>query len=353
MSSSIENNKRNYNLDLLRILACFMVIVIHVAAYLWYDVPYNSFEFKVYNFYDSIVRSAVPLFIMISGVFFLKESKKKNLKSIYKKNIFKLVIIFLIWSLIYFLYNIVVRNNSYDLKSFVEVFISGPFHFWYIPTIIGLYVISPILSKITKCADRKTFKYLFIIFMFSCICKTISSLSFLPYIKYINMILSKLPIDIICQFYSYFLLGYFLYNFDISDKQEKRFYILGIISVFCCMILTYITSKYNNVNTISFYNEFSIFTFFEAVALFLFFKNKSFISEKIYSDRITKIANCTLGIYLIHIIVMYTLFDFNIIRITDFNPILSIPMISCLIFLICLVIVYLIKKIKGVGKIVF
>lgn len=353
MDNVVKNNSRNYNLDLLRILASFMVIVIHVAAYLWYDVSYNSFSFKVYNFYDSIVRSAVPIFIMISGVFFLSSKKQENIEKIFRKNIFKLVVIYLIWSLIYSLYNIVIRNYSFSLKDIVVSLISGPFHFWYIPTIIGLYLISPVLSKITIHADKKTFKYFFLIFMLGCIVKTISNCSFLPYISYINMIISKLPIDIVCQFYSYFILGYFLYNYEISKKYEKRLYILGIVSIISCAILTYVISWYDNVNNPCFYNEFSVFTFFETIALFLFFKNKSFISEKVYSSKISSIASYTLGIYITHILVMYSLFDFNFIKITDFNPILSVPIISILVFIICLFIVYIFKKIKFIGKYLF
>ena len=92
---NLKAKERDYNLDLLRILASFMVIIIHVASYQWYSTKVNSFNWGVYNFYDSLVRCAVPIFIMISGVFFLSNKKNTNIKSLYSKNIFKLVIIFL------------------------------------------------------------------------------------------------------------------------------------------------------------------------------------------------------------------------------------------------------------------
>lgn len=336
----VLKNKRNYNLDLLRILACFMVIVIHVAAYRWYDVPYYIFDFKVYNFYDSLVRSAVPLFVMISGVFFLKESKTKDIKKIYLKNILKLIIIYFLGSLLYCIYDVIVKGTTFSIGNFIN----APFHFWYIPMIIGLYVVSPLLSIIANNSSRKIFKYFSILFIICSTLKTISNISFMPYINHINTLINKLPIDLICGFYSYFLLGYFLYNFEISRKKEKLIYFLGIISVFGCAILTYITSKYNGSNTTAFYNEFSIFTFFEAISLFLYFKNfKSKYMEK-YKDKIFTIADCTLGIYILHVLVMYGLFDLNIIKITTFNPIISVPLISVIILLICLIIVYIYKK---------
>jgi len=342
----VLKNNRNYNLDALRIIACFMVIVIHVAAYRWYDVPYYTFDFKVYNFYDSLVRSAVPLFVMISGVFFLNENKTKDIKKIYLKNISKLIIIYISGSLLYCIYDFVIKGYSFSLTNFIN----GPFHFWYIPMIIGLYIISPLLSIITNNSSKKIFKYFSVLFVISCTLKTISNISFIPYIDYINILIYKLPIDLICEFYSYFLLGYFLYNFEISIKKEKIIYIFGIISVFGCSILTYLASNYTGSNTTVFYNEFSIFTFFESIALFLYFKNcKNKYLEK-HKDKILKIADCTLGIYIIHIIVMNSLFDLNIIKITSFNPIISVPLISIIVFIICLIIVYGYKKIKEIVK---
>ena len=67
-----NNSQRDYNMDLLRILASLMVIVIHVSAYNFLDTPTKSIEWLSYDMYDSIVRSAVPIFLMISGAFFLK-----------------------------------------------------------------------------------------------------------------------------------------------------------------------------------------------------------------------------------------------------------------------------------------
>lgn len=99
--------------------------------------------------------------------------------------------------------------------------------------------------------------------------------------------------------------------------------------------------------------EFSIFTVIEAMGIFLFFKNHNFVGKSVFSKRVADISNCILGIYMIHMLIMYILFDCNLIQIRSFNTILSVPIISILIFIISLVIVYLIKKIKFIGKWLF
>ena len=352
----MNNSKtRNYNLDLLRILAAFMVVLIHVSAQNWYITPSNTFTFNIYNFYDSLVRSAVPIFIMLSGVFFLNPQKEKKIKEIFSKNILKLILIYILWSIIYYCYDVFIQHTKeLNLTSFIISTINGPYHFWYIPVIIGLYTISPILIKITQNKNaNQIFKYLFIIFMISCTLKTITSISFIPYIEHLKNIINKMPINIICQYYSYFLLGYYMHNFDIPLKKRKIIYILGILSVVICAFLTFIVSNYEAKNIDYFYDNFSIFTFFEACAIFLFFKHHHFKSESIYKKEIKIISNCTLGIYIIHILILNSLLHFNIIQINSFTQILSVPIITIIVFIISLLLTYLIKKINIKGKTIF
>lgn len=99
-----NNSQRDYNMDLLRILASLMVIVIHVSAYNFLDTPTKSIEWLSYDMYDSIVRSAVPIFLMISGAFFLNDKIQNNLKKLYTKNIFKLVLVFGLLYMLHFVF---------------------------------------------------------------------------------------------------------------------------------------------------------------------------------------------------------------------------------------------------------
>ena len=346
----MDIKKRIYNLDLLRILACFMVIVIHVCSYYWDCTSYNSFEFNVYNFYDSLVRAAVPLFIMISGVFFLSPDKEISIKKLFTKYIPKLIFIYIFWSVAYYFYNVYRDYYALGVKELLLFVLRGSFHFWYLPVIAGLYLISPLLKNMIKNCDEKTFKYFLIIFMGGCLLNTISCCTFIPGINLINIVIDKLPVNIICQFYSYFLLGYFLYYYKLSRTQTNIIYGCGIISVIACSTLTYFLSRSSGYNNVDLYKEFSIFSFFEAAALFLFFKYKTFKSEKIYSDNVWNISNCTLGIYIIHVLVMYLLFDLKLIDIRAFNPILSVPVVSVVTFIISLLIVYILKKNKIFNK---
>ncbi len=343
--------KRIYNLDLLRILCCFMVIVIHVSATNWYSSNTNSFSFNVYNLYDSLVRASVPLFIMISGVLFLNKAKIE-IKNLYKTNILKMTLFCLTWNIIYYFFDLFILGGNFDLLEFINKLILGHYHLWFIPMIIGLYIITPLLTKITVNSNYKTFKYFLLIFMFGCLMKTIDYCTFLPRYDIIHNFISQLPIDIICQYYSYFLLGYFLYNYDIGFIKDKKklLYIAFLGCVIACTCGTWYLSYKNGINTSSFYESFSIFTLVEAISIFLIFKYSKFISEEIYSKKVMDISKSTLGIYAIHVLIMDLLFHYQIITVKSFNPILSVPIISIIVFIFSLLIISLVKKIKFINK---
>ena len=73
----MENSKnRIVYADLLRIIATFAVIVLHVSVSKWYESPIREYNWQMFNIYDSLVRWSVPVFVMISGMFFLNPNKE-------------------------------------------------------------------------------------------------------------------------------------------------------------------------------------------------------------------------------------------------------------------------------------
>ena len=81
------NKKQVYSLylDILRIMSAFMVVMVHVSAQEWGNVPVNSIEWQTLNVYDCLVIPSVPLFFMISGALFLNENYEISLKKLFLK----------------------------------------------------------------------------------------------------------------------------------------------------------------------------------------------------------------------------------------------------------------------------
>ena len=85
MANSLS--KRNLSLDILRIFAMMSVVMVHCAAEFLGHYDAGTAEFFWGNIFDSISRAGVPIFLMISGAFFLNENKEISINNVFKKYI--------------------------------------------------------------------------------------------------------------------------------------------------------------------------------------------------------------------------------------------------------------------------
>ena len=132
--------------DSLRVFAIFSVIILHASASLFSEL-YPSNEWLAANFYESISRWNVSVFFMISGALFLRKSKKLNLKRLYSKNIFHIVIVFFFWSILYAIYEF---WGKCDFSAILNNILIGPHHFWFLKALLGLYIAIPIFRHIVS-----------------------------------------------------------------------------------------------------------------------------------------------------------------------------------------------------------
>ncbi|MFM7399361.1 MAG: acyltransferase, partial [Bacteroidota bacterium] len=96
--------------DRIRNISTIMVIAIHVAAPIAH-VPQdlNSFWWWIGNFWNSLSRPGVPLFVMLSG--FLLLGKDYPLPDFLSRRFSRVVIPALFWMVIYSVYGHIAGNN--------------------------------------------------------------------------------------------------------------------------------------------------------------------------------------------------------------------------------------------------
>lgn len=344
------NSSRLIYLDFLRIFAVFAIIMIHVAAENWYAVEARSITWNVYNAFDSIARWGVPIFVMISGTLFL--TKEKPLSEIFKKNILKIIIIFFFWSLIYSFWGIF-KGDITNATDFFITFFKGPGHFWFLFMIIGMYLISPLLKKIIS--DPKSMKYfLALSFFFAFLIPEIIEFTkiFAPPVastlQYIN---DKTNISFVLGFSGYYIAGYYLAHTKLSKKCELIIYILGIVGAIATIIISAMASYYINKPTSVFYENMTVNVLAMSLALFTFAKqhlNRDFKQKT--KNIIILLSKCTLGIYIIHLLILFMLDHFLDLNTASFNPLFSVPIISSIIFVISLIITIILRHAPIVKK---
>lgn len=331
MEKTKDKENRILYLDYLRVFASFAVIVLHVAAQNWYESPVNSLEWQVFNFFDGMVRWCVPIFVMVSGTLFL--NRVIPVVKIYKKYIFRLLIIFLSWSFIYAF----IQKGS--LKEIINNTLNYKYHLWFILMIIGLYICIPIIKKIIY--NNETMSYFLLVsFIFTFFIPFIVNLANCFGGNYFKLIaevirndLNKMDLHLIGGFTSYFVLGYFLDNIDMDRKKQKLIYIIGVIGFGVTVIFEALNDFRLQEPQGIFYGYMSLNVLCEAMAVFVYFKYH-IPSRDGLNGIIKKMSKYSLGTYLIHVLVIEELDKCLGITTLSFNPLISVVFISSVTFII-------------------
>lgn len=323
----------NFGISILRILATFSVIIIHVSGPLVVKFgKISNFDWNVANFYDSISRYAVPVFFMISGSLLL--GREFETKDFLKNRLGKILPPFLFWSLFYSLFNrYVLSNETFDISKVVrDIFYGSEYHLWFVYALIGVYLIFPIFQKWIHLSKKNDVRYFLIIW----------AVTLFLTIPGIAIYFPKINLSYFSGFLGYFILGFYLKKHAKSQKWISCLLILTGVSI--TILGTYYFSNKNNKFYDYFYEYLSLNALMVSIGVFLLFNKIENISDKI-KPIVSKLNESSFGIYLIHPLVIYVLVLLGMD--TYFvNPIIGILMISLACFLISFIVIFIIKKIK-------
>lgn len=347
-----HTSKRVYYLDVLRIVAIFAMMLLHVASVNWYVLPVSSMDWQVLNIYDSMVRFCVPVMIMISGALFLDPNKPLTPQRLFKTNLLRLVTALAFWSFIYALAYHVWRFkgiNVDELGSLVKAFILGHNHLWFLYTLIGLYLIVPFLRKIS---ESKTLMQYFLVLSFIFTFSANFILLFEVIQPEANSVISKLGIFFALGYSGYFVLGSYLARFELTVNNRRLVYSSGFLAVILTIVGTSVLSITKNLPVASLYNYLQPNTLLSSVAVFVFFKERLYDVQfsAVTCHRLDRLSKLTFGMYLFHDFI--NLFFREILNLTSmsFHPILSVPVITILVFSISFVVSWILNKIPYISK---
>lgn len=352
------NKKRVIWIELLRVMACIGVIGIHAGSQHFRDMPLDSSVWAVSNFYHGINRFAVASFIMISGCLYLDSKRTWNLRRLWKRNILPIAAAYIFWQMFYAVYRIITngtlaKGSKAALVKFMVYISKSYFHLWYLPMLIGLLIITPMLWEIVNSARGKQWEeYMIVLFLvFQILPYTINYFS-LPWKDHIMDILQTVQPEMVTGYIGYFILGHYLSHYEVSKKLEYLVYVLGVILILAAIGLCYISSQKSGKPIQSFYENYTLAGFFWGSSFFLFFKkhvSKIKWNEK-QEKRICYLGSCTFGIYLIHALIRDILHRIGIDSMMISNTAIAIPVLITMIFVLSLAAVMIIKKIPRVSK---
>lgn len=344
--------------DALRIIATFGVILIHAAANVMTSCRAGADPWMLANVISAVVRFSVPVFFMISGIFFLNPEKEIAPKKLWKKNVLRLFVALVFWGFAYELYPMFFVKHETGVFPWEEVMpalgrvitADGHFHLYFIYLMLGIYIVTPILRVFTRQATRRQLEYFILLwFILSGVVPTVTALLPIPGLdNWARQMQISLPLGYV----GYFISGYYLNKYELKKPTKSCIMALGLIALILAAAGTVYLSTVDEALTNAFlYEGLSPLVMLYSWAVFLFIKNRKCVQS--LSDKKSKclgtVAECTFGIYLIHDFANMAIKDLGI-SFVEYLPVVSLPVYSLTVFLVCFVIVLILRKIPGVNK---
>jgi len=333
--------------DITRIIAIFFVVQSH-SLYI------SSKSSEIVAFISFILlhleKICVPLFVMLSGSLLLK--KEEGLVVFAKKRVLKVLVPWVLWTGIYMWYRLTYSpaQNSFVTEFFHNTYspVVQWFHFfvhtfitilWFLPVIVALYLLTPLLKIIIKRVPTY-FAGILILLWFILI-------SVIPYLTNKTVYFTyELTMRTIMQYVGYYFLGYYL----IWKKHWKFiFYLLPlpiIIGLFPELFSAFPIDRQYIQGFSANYMTPGIIMASIASFLFLFYIFRSVKIKNAINSKTQKIilalSKASLGVYIIHGVVIdqmrYVLYP----QFDNFNALIFYPL---LIFAISAIIVIVIQQI--------
>lgn len=327
--------------DLVRTTGICLIVMLHVAAILFYQYADQS-KWISCLFFDSPARVGVPLFFMLSGALLL--TKQEPIHVFFQKRFFKVLIPLIVWSVFYLVWRTVYHKQS--IPNWFYAILNGPTypHLGFIYVLISLYLTTPVLRYFYQAADFFT-KLYYLIFAFY-------AASFLPFFTLLSGKTNPIWIDL--QFFSgwigYFILGAFIAEYN--DKKYKNVFLgLFVLGSLATALLTIWWSAVKGNASESFFEYLAPNVIFSAIGLFYFLKSSEKwlknCNKKI-KNGIVAISKTSFGIYLIHLFVLEILGSgvlFSALNAEMGNPYITVPCISVLCLVLSFLIVFIMQKV--------
>lgn len=336
-------NNREVAFDYLRTAAAFFVVIIHTCAAQWNVLDVNSSQWVVLHIYNMLAKFSVPVFFMISGRFFLDTSKDIPQKKMLKKGT-RIIAAFVFWSAVYMALNVFRVAMSGDslkenIKWIIIEFFSGEYHMWFLYAILGLYLVTPLLRKITE--NKKLTEYFLILFfVFGLVWPLAERLPKVG-VLFTNAG-TAMSFHMTVGFAGYYVLGYYLYKYPVKGSKAKIMYILGAAGLVFTVLATFFISRKTGKANEEMAQYLTPGVALTAAAVYTAFL-KIFANKKI-SKPVQTISKYSFGCYLAHPLFLW-IFEWIGFVPTAFCTVISVPLIAACAMALSLLLTWVFNKI--------
>lgn len=328
--------KRNLGIDLLRALAMFGIVSLHLLGQggIVHNLPPSSPNYYIFWVIEILCMCSVNIFGIITGYMYIKKEKYNSKRII--DLLITVIIYCLIITIIFYAFNIC-NIRMYGITEFIKgvfpPFVQG---YWYITCYTLLFFLIPFINKLlTNITKKEHMTIISILFIAFCIISTFITKDALR-IQY-----GYSPFWLMFCY----IIGAYIKLYDIK-KSKKYLIIANIIIILITVLLGNYIGVFKAISTkLMAYS--SPLILLNSIYIFKFFDNLK-ISK--FQKTIKYLSNTSFGVYILHghILIYYHILQ-NIFPkyfdMTSLTFILYYIFILVAIYIVCSLIDYLKQKI--------
>ena len=340
------NKNRILYFDVLNVVACIAVIFLHHNGLVHLYRPSVTGQWSQALAVEVLAFFAVPIFLMLTGATLMEYRKRYDTRTFFRKRFSRVLIPFIIWSFIVFVYAIL--NGQYTVSELTPQLVLNSLLtqesmsvYWFFPVIIAIYLAMPILSLLTKSADRKWLWY-----MVGLGVLTYSVIP--PVVKALDVGINtgyQFPLTGGAGYVIYPILGYLL----ATEKKLKKQWVIAlcVLSVICLIfryVITYMFTVRKGASGVFLSDYVYITSMIPSVTVFVLARLvpwKNYIKDR-FVPLLATVSSCSLGIYLIHMMILHA--EFSILKFDSDLGLKWRILMPVVTYLVSLGIVLLVKR---------
>lgn len=214
-------------LDILRVIACLLVILIHTPIR-QFDSYYNT-PSVASGIYTLLVAVNCNLFFMITGALLLPVTMptKRFIKRRLRVVLFPLIV----WTIIYLLEHALLLHNFTPRLLTSVLFHPVEGLLWYVYVLLVIYVTLPLVSKCIDAIGKRGVETLLVLWVLS---------SFIPYQHGVFIEASQYSHNMFgafANYYGYVLLGYYMHRYGLPVFTREHGWKWALLLAFAIVVM--------------------------------------------------------------------------------------------------------------------
>ncbi len=152
-----ERRRTIQYINRLRILSIYAVVTAHVTVWLTRATEPFTFNWWLGCGVFYLCFYSIPVFVMVSGALLLADSRVEPPREFYKRRLVRVGIPLVTWTIVYLCVRRFLEHDPLGARRIVGLILTADpyYHLWFLYMMLGLYLVTPPLRTFVRHATRK------------------------------------------------------------------------------------------------------------------------------------------------------------------------------------------------------